>query len=440
MRFRKTLTLLILATGLVFALSAWAQQKPFTHQQVSNMVRDRFGDESGAKLIEQRGIEFAPAAGWHELRVTAPGKTEYWRTISVAAGQEARVEAPPTDLAGTVVVESSPGAEVYLDGSSRGTADATGHLSIDNVAAGSHELRIAAAGKKVYQQNITVTAGQEAKVEAPLAALGPTTGEVRVNPEDGLKYVWISPGTFMMGCSPGDIECSPGERPAHQVTITRGFWMGQVEVTVGAYKHFAAATGRPMPPEPSFSGRHLNPGWVDAAMPIVNVTWDEAQAYCSWAGGRLPTEAEWEYAARAGTTAARYDDLREIAWYADNSGIEWLDSAIIAIRDPSHYFKHLYKNGNGFHEVGLKRASGFGIYDILGNVWQWVNDWYDTNYYQNSPSQDPRGPTTGRLRVVRGGSWGNIPRLVRVSFRGRDNPATRGNFGGFRCGADGSAP
>ncbi len=124
-------------------------------------------------------------------------------------------------------------------------------------------------------------------------------------------------------------------------------------------------------------------------MPIVDVTWDDAQAYCSWAGGRLPTEAEWEYAARAGSTAARYGDLDEIAWYADNSGRQRLDSDRIWKEDQANYAKRLNENGNGMHEVGQKRANGFGLYDMLGNVWEWVNDWYDENYYKNSPSPRP---------------------------------------------------
>jgi len=106
----------------------------------------------------------------------------------------------------------------------------------------------------------------------------------------------------------------------------------------------------------------------------------------------LPTEAEWEYAARGGSTAARYGPLDDIAWYADNTGKSRLDSTLIWNTDQAIYLKRLADNGNNLHEVGQKRPNAFGLFDVLGNVWEWVNDWYNTNYYQSSPSQDPPGP------------------------------------------------
>jgi len=242
------------------------------------------------------------------------------------------------------------------------------------------------------------------------AKAGPSQGEVRVNPMDGLKYVWIPPGTFMMGCSPGDSDCGDEEKPLHQVTLTKGFWMGQTVVTVGAYKRFTKATGRQMPYAPYF-----NSGWVDENMPMIWVSWNDAHDYCTWAGGRLPMEAEWEYSARAGSTEARYGPIDEVAWYSSNSG-------------------------NRAHDVGQKRANGFGLYDMLGNVCEWVNDWYDENYYKNSPSQDPAGPTSGMLRILRGGSWDYTPRNVRVSGRHMLMPPGGSNYDGFRCGGEVFAP
>lgn len=269
----------------------------------------------------------------------------------------------------------------------------------------------------------------------------PSHYAVRENPKDGLKYVWIRGGTFTMGCSPGDNGCFDVEKPSHQVTITKGFWLGQTEVTVGAYKRFAASTGRQMPREPKYGRRPLNPGWRDEAMPIVDVRWGDAQAYCSWAGGRLPTEAEWEYAARAGSTGARYGDLDEIAWYADDSGRERLDSTRIVEEERGTYHRRFEENGNGMHEVGQKRANGFGLYDMLGNVWEWVNDWYDENYYQNSPSRDPTGPASGwEWRVLRGGAWWDIPSNLRVSLRIKGDLEVSLFDIGFRCGGEVFAP
>jgi len=332
-----------------------------------------------------------------------------------------------------IVIETSPNAEVYFDDQFAGRASPQGRLVVANPAPGERRLRVALAGKRDYQAKVTVVAGQESRIEATLEDLAPTAGAVKENPKDGLKYVWIPPGSFMMGCSPGDSECDADEKPAHRVTSSKGFWMGQTEVTVGAYKRFARESGRAMPQEPNFMGRALNSGWTNDAMPMVEVSWDDAAAYCSWAGGRLPTEAEWEYAARGGSTQARYGALDDIAWYADNSGVSRIDSSHIWRQEQKKYIERLRDNGNRMHEVAQKRANGFGLYDMLGNVWEWLNNWYGENYYQNSPATDPQGPASGGLRVLRGGSWSNVPRSVRVSYRYRYAPVNRVVVNGCRC-------
>jgi formylglycine-generating enzyme required for sulfatase activity len=315
-----------------------------------------------------------------------------------------------------------PNAQVYLDETFKGQVARKGRLVIDDPKPGDHTMRVSLRpGKKDYEGRVTVAAGQvatitatladveqpppPAPVEAPRRAVPPPGARtVSENPKDGLKYGWIPPGTFVMGCSPGDSECGDEERPAHGVTITRGFWIGQTPVTVGAYKRFAEATGRQMPPAPSF-----NNGWRSENMPIVNVSWNDAQAYCGWIGGRLPTEAEWEYAARGGSTETRYGAIGEIAWYRDNSG-------------------------NHSHDVAQKRANGFGLYDMLGNVGEWVNDWSDEQYYRSSPAKDPQGPASGPVHVLRGGGWGTLARYVRVSYRtGRFSPKFKLDDCGFRC-------
>jgi formylglycine-generating enzyme required for sulfatase activity len=227
-----------------------------------------------------------------------------------------------------------------------------------------------------------------------LRSVGPVAGawagETRVNPNDGLQYVWIPPGRFRMGCSDGDTECSDNEKPAHDVRITHGFWLGRTPVT-------QAASQRVVGKNPSFfNGSNL---------PVDSAGWEEARTYCGRIGARLPTEAEWEYAARAGTTGSRYGDLAYVAWYGEGKGRT--------------------------HESGLRRANAWGLYDMLGNVWQWVADWYEP--YAQIAVDDPQGPPGGQFKLLRGGSWYSPAQDVRASDRWRVLPSGQAGLVGFRC-------
>ena len=234
--------------------------------------------------------------------------------------------------------------------------------------------------------------------------------EVRVNPKDGLEYAWIPPGEFEMGCVKGDDDCQGDEKPQHSVTITKGFWLGRHEVTVKAYRQFLEETN----PKAEKKGEQED-------HPVTNVRWNEARDYCEWAGGRLPTEAEWEYAARGGKSGSEYPSGDEIS------------------RDRVNY------DGTGGRDrfertapVGSFDANRWKLYDMTGNVWEWVHDWYDDEYYQNSPRDDPRGAETrsfktGGNRVVRGGAWYLSPFFLRVSYRMASVQGLTDKSLGFRC-------
>ena len=295
----------------------------------------------------------------------------------------------------------------------------------------------------------------------------------------GMAFVQVPAGKFLMGSDetptalahdypppyqPKRFEELIDEAPVHPVVIDRAFWLGRHEVTVGQFRAFVERSGyTPESVADGTGGYGYNPAYDPAASqrgdafegrdpkyawthtgsqqtndhPVLNVTWNDAVALARWlsqvegAAYRLPTEAEWEYACRAGTTT-RYPggsdaprSLQRIANVFDADAAEnwpaWRDYAAP------------YADGHAFTApVGHFEPNAFGLYDMIGNAWEWTADWYGERYYAQSPVTDPKGPSDGSVRVRRGGSWHTWPLYARCSYRNWNSAQTRYVLVGFR--------
>jgi len=225
-----------------------------------------------------------------------------------------------------------------------------------------------------------------------------------------VQWARIPAGTFQMGCVSNDSQCTDDEQPPHTVTLTNGYELMATAMTIGTFRTFALATRTRVPEQPAWN--------TNARQPVLNVTWDEARAACGWLGARLPTEAEWERAARGGLEDVRYGwgNQRPVAVPGAPNGARYQSKATVP--------------------VGTFGANHFGLFDMAGNAYQWTADWYAESYYAESPSTDPQGPATGDFRVVRGGAWGDDARSLRASYRDRSPPARRLVDIGVRCARD----
>jgi len=232
--------------------------------------------------------------------------------------------------------------------------------------------------------------------------------------EDLTQMVLIPAGEFLMGSGPRD--GNPDEMPQRKVFLN-AFHIDKYSTTVGRFAKYLEATGAD-PPE----YWNMVNVTADADYPVVGVDWDQAQAYCKWAGKRLPTEAEWEKAARG-------MDGRKHPWGNDPPSPQF---ANVGRGGTFGYTKSLEKVGT--YEAG---KSPYGVYEMIGNVWQWMADWYDRSYYQNAPEKNPKGPEKGEFKVIRGGSWAKVPLVVRVAARHRAAPTSQTTSIGFRCAKDG---
>ncbi|MBC8384853.1 MAG: SUMF1/EgtB/PvdO family nonheme iron enzyme [Candidatus Cloacimonetes bacterium] len=306
-------------------------------------------------------------------------------------------------------------ALVTLNGDGGEKYNSNGKATFRDVPIGSYELTVQAEEHKTHTETFDVSADKTVRKQIIL--------EEGSDVPDNM--IFVQGGTFQMGSNDGGSD----EKPVHTVTVS-DFYIGKTEVTQKEWKEVMGASTSLNNPS-YFKGDDL---------PVENVSWYDAVEFCnkksekeglekcysgsgkntkcdfSKNGYRLPTEAEWEYAARGGVSAslnnrnggnkyAGSNNVKDVAWYFDNSGSKT-------------------------HPVGTKQPNELGIYDLSGNVWEWCSDRYDENYYKNSPQNNPQGPSSGKSRVLRGGSWDSGDYCCRFVYRGSYDPDVY--FIGFR--------
>jgi formylglycine-generating enzyme required for sulfatase activity len=299
---------------------------------------------------------------------------------------------------------------VYIDGEYKGSS----RLDLD-LTPGEYRVRVSKPDYEDWEKIIDLQAGAEevlwaklvrstkpssitphSDIEKPLTTRPKQKDEWR-DPVTGMEFVWVPEGCFQMGSNEGGSD----EKPVHEVCVD-GFWMGKYEVTQGQWEKVLGNN-------PSHFKKGDN-------HPVESVSWDDVQAFINklnargQGGFRLPTEAEWDYACRSGGKQEQYsggNDVNRVAWYRENSGRKT-------------------------YPVGTKAANGLGLYDMSGNVWEWVGDWYGGDYYDKSPRNNPKGPSYGSHRVIRGGSWINVAGNCRSASRDVGAPGVRSDVLGFR--------
>ncbi|KAA3620139.1 MAG: PEGA domain-containing protein [Calditrichaeota bacterium] len=360
-------------------------------------------------------IELAP--GRYKIELSKNGYNPASETVTIERGSAVRKTYNLSAKTGTLQFNVQPlTAQVVLKQNGRTVQSWTGMKYLKNLQIGSYELVCSAAGFATETKQITITEGRaevvDVKLNKPAGFLKPGRFDA------GGNMVFVKGGTFQMGDTFGD--GSSDEKPVHTVTVS-DFYIGKYEVTQKEYREI-------MGKNPSrFKGDNL---------PVEKVNWFDAVKFCnikserdglqkcyaisgknvtcdfSKNGYRLPTEAEWEYAARGGNQSRGFkysgsNTAGDVAWYGSNSGKKT-------------------------HPVGQKQANELGLHDMSGNVWEWCNDWYDSGYYGSSPQSNPRGADSGKYRVLRGGSWYFDAGITRCAYRDWNNPVFTNYSYGFR--------
>ena len=330
--------------------------------------------------------------GSHSVRVAKAGHSDYLKSIDLAEGKTEEISAT-LQSGREVTITATPGATIYVDGKSVGTSSYTGSLPY-----GTHTLYAEAGGKKTAARTLEVTAGTAPMGTVTLSFFSDRTFTVG---NVSFTMVAVEGGTFTMGAT-SELSSDAGrdEKPTHSVTLS-SYYIGQTEVTQALWKEVMGSN-------PSIFKGDTNP--------VEYVSWNDCQTFIQKLNQRtgktfrLPTEAEWEYAARGVRKSRGYkysggNVIATVAWYGSNSG---------------------YKT----HAVGTKASNELGIYDMSGNVWEWCNDRYGD--YSSNAQTNPTGAESGSYRVNRGGSWGIIARFCRSSSRSYNAPSDGRNYLGLR--------
>ena len=345
----------------------------------------------------------ALASGTYIFEARKDGHTsgKLTKTISSTPAAQSYTLPAPTPITGALTITSIPlMAEVSLDGNPAGRTP----LDLKNIITGGHTISISKTGYNTYTQSVIIAEGKTTTLNATLtkqAVATPSAPTTTTTATPNIEMIFVKGGTFTMGATAEQgSDASSNEKPTHSVKLS-DFYIGKYEVTQAQWKAI-------MGTNPS--------NWKGDNLPVECVSWDDIQEFITKLNAqtgkkyRLPTEAEWEYAARGGNQSKGYkysgsNSISNIAWYDANSN-------------------------KMTHIVGQKSPNELGIYDMSGNVWEWCQDWLGN--YSSSFQTNPIGPSSGSYRVLRGGSWSYVARTCRVSIRGYSKPADRYNRHGFR--------
>ena len=353
--------------------------------------------------------------GMHLLEVRKNGYRSQQKTIQLAQQQKLDVAFDALSaIQGNLSVNFKPfGSDVYVDGVKVGQSPRV----FNGVLVGNHNVEIRKSGYATSRQTVTISEGQTASISGSLtsstssssantlsssgSSLSGNALTIPVKNGISIEMVKVEAGSFDMGATPEMKKPYDWEKPVHRVTLTNNYYIGKYEVTQALWKIVMGSNPS------NFKGDNL---------PVENVSWNNCQKFISKLNKltgksfRLPTEAEWEFAARGGNKSRGYlysgsNAIGDVAWYEGNSSFMT-------------------------HAVGTKQPDELGIYDMTGNVWEWCQDWYDS--YSSSPQTNPTGAVSGSYRVDRGGSWNCLARSCRASCRDRCTPDYRNNSCGLR--------